>query len=56
MTGKPVRRRRLNGRCSLCSKNIDPSCQWCIGRAERLRPSLWGVFTLRTRRAQDIFV
>ncbi len=38
MTGKPVRRLRLHGRCSLCGKDIDPSCQWCIGRAERLRP------------------
>ena len=38
MTGEPVRRRRLHGRCSLCGKGIDPSCQW-VHRPGRAAPA-----------------
>ena len=38
MTGRLARHQRHRGRCSLCGKDMDPSCQWCIGRTERLRP------------------
>jgi hypothetical protein len=38
VSARVTRRRRRRGQCSLCGKDFNPSCQWCLGRAERLRP------------------
>ena len=56
MIGRLACRQRHRGRCSLCGKDSDPSCQWCIGRAERLRPpspaevAAWAEADARLRR------